>query len=218
MPDGRYMPNVKGNPMTTIVCGHCGTPATPRSGRPVTAGKPWCQVCGIWLTVCEVTGEWVSYAEAEARATHARHARIIESTRETANAAVDLARCLVRDGWLVTAGQVVEGACHTLDLRPPAGPVDVHAYLTPPHHIPPHRSARDCTALYCGGWHVRVHNRTQGVDFPLYNPGGAHAASFDTLAEAVDAALTAVTAELQAGQQPEVLIRGPVVKGADNDA
>jgi hypothetical protein len=162
--------------MTSIVCGQCGTSATGRSGR------PWCQACGIWLTVCELTGDWVSYAEAEARKTRARHARIIETTREAAHAAVDPARRLIPDGWQAKAGQVMEGACHTLEVYPPAGPVDVHAYLTPPH---------------CGGgWYVRVSNRTQGVDFPLYTCGGAHAASFDSLAEAVTAAVTAVRTQL----------------------
>lgn len=72
-----------------------------------------------------------------------------------------------------------------IDIEPPAGPVDAMAYLTPPpdgDH----------------GWLVRVHNRAQRIDFSLYIAGEAHAASFPTAGDALDAAVRALHIEMAA--------------------
>ncbi|GAA4259928.1 hypothetical protein [Dactylosporangium darangshiense] len=43
---------------------------------------------------------------------------------------------------------------------------------------------------------MRVHHGTRGIDFPLYRPGGARAASFGTAREALDAAFQALRIEI----------------------
>jgi hypothetical protein len=162
--------------MTTIVCGHCGTPCTDRRGT-----NPRCQPCGIWLFGCELTGQWVGAAEREARIRRAHTDAIIEQTRQVATASIDEFRTLLPDGWHAQVNQIIVGACYTVDIHPPTGPVDVHAYLTPPHDG--------------HSWYVRVFNRTRGLDFPLYTDGGVHAATFPTVPDALAAAISVVRIE-----------------------
>jgi len=167
--------------MTPLVCAHCGTTSTERRGD-----APWCTPCGIHLVLDEPSGEWTSVAGRAHRQIEARNARLIERTRRAALSSVEPAQNLIPDGWRAHAEQCAPGGILTLALHPPAGPVDAYAYLTPPH------AER--------GWYVRVDNRSRGVDFPLYVAGGARAAYFATLAEAVQAAVTAVRIETRDGQ------------------
>jgi hypothetical protein len=159
--------------LSAIVCGQCGTTSTGRRD-----GTPWCERCRIWLFACPETGQWVSAAECEFRRRERRRAAVVEHTRRTTECSLDHARRILPPGWHAQVEQTLPGACHTLHLHPPAGAVDAYAYLVPPH------DGR--------GWYVRIHNRTRGVDFPLYTAGGAHAAYFDQLDAAIDAAVTAV--------------------------
>jgi hypothetical protein len=162
--------------ITHVHCWRCGTQAAVR--RHVA---PRCPGCGIYLVRDEPTGEWVTHAELERRHRQAHDAPVIEATRQLAFDALPAVQAHVPDHWQATVDPPSSGATWALTIHPAAGPIDVHAYLTPPH------SNR--------GWYVRIHNRTEKVGFPLYTAGGAHAAQFGTLPDAVDAALTALLTE-----------------------
>ena len=79
--------------------------------------------------------------------------RRIDRSAEHTRHAIDELRALVPDGWLITAGQHMNGALHTIDVTPPPGRVDAMAYLCPPGDD--------------GGWRVRVHNRTRQGRLPV---------------------------------------------------
>lgn len=162
--------------ITHVHCWLCGTQAAARRH-----GAPRCPGCGIYLVQDEPTGEWVSHAELEHRRRQAHDAPVIEATRQLAFDALPAVQAHVPDNWQATVAQPPSGATWALTIHPPAGPIDVYAYLSPPH------SDR--------GWHVRIHNRTEKVGFPLYTAGGAQAAQFGTLPDAVDAAVTALLTE-----------------------
>jgi hypothetical protein len=171
--------NAEGQPamsVTYITCGRCGTDAAVRRH-----GARWCPGCGIYLVQHELTGEWVSHAELEYRRRQAHHAPVVEANRWLALDALPAVQAGIPDHWQATVDPPSSGATWALTIDPVAGPIDVSAYLSPPH------SGR--------GWHVRIHNRTDGVAFPLYTAGGAQAAQFGTLADAVDAAVTALLTE-----------------------
>jgi hypothetical protein len=157
----------------TIVCARCGTPST--RGR---QGTPWCEHCGIWLVCDQVTGEWISFAEHAHRQPRYRELQAIAHTRDAATAAQPTAEAIMPSGWHATIGEPSHGGCYTLDLHPPAQPVDVYAYLLPPY----------------GGydWRVRVYNRSTGVCATLFTPGTATAATYPDVPDAVTAALAAV--------------------------
>lgn len=163
--------------MTTIVHHRCGNPSTS-----LRDGAPWCLTCECWLTQCELTGEWVSPAERLRRQTQARNDQLIEQTRCGALDALDLVRTLIPDRWRAEVTQIAPSAW-TLHLHPPTAAIDVYAYLTAPH------SGQD------EGWYVRVNNRTRGVNFPLYIAGGARAAHYARVQDAVAEAVHAVCGE-----------------------
>jgi tripartite-type tricarboxylate transporter receptor subunit TctC len=91
---------------------------------------------------------------------------------------------LLPDGWSAAASQAISEAIHTIAITPPGGAVDVSADLSPP--------ASDGDS----GWSVRIHNRAEGIDFPLYTAGGAHAATYCTAPDAAAAAVTALRCEI----------------------
>ncbi|WP_432833028.1 hypothetical protein [Dactylosporangium sp. CA-092794] len=122
--------------------------------------------------------------EADARADAAR-AVIAASARVTA-AVLPHVRQLLPAGWRASSHQAISGATHTVAIDPPTALVDATAYL-----LPNTGSGEDAVS----GWGVRVHNRQQRVDFPLYTDGGAHAAVFTDVADAVTAAITALRIE-----------------------
>lgn len=95
-------------------------------------------------------------------------------------------RHLLPDGWHASCHQAISGATHTVAIDPPTGMVDATAYLMP------RTNDRDGTVT---GWWVRVHNRQQRVDFPLYTDGGARAAVYTSVEDAVAAAITALRIE-----------------------
>ncbi|MGN9912727.1 hypothetical protein ACTMTJ_34855 [Phytohabitans sp. LJ34] len=86
-------------------------------------------------------------------------------------------------GWSATASQAISGATHTIAITPPVGAVDASAYLSPP--------ASDSDS----GWTVRIHHRAEGIGFPLYTAGGAHAATYSTAPDAAAAAVAALRCE-----------------------
>lgn len=157
----------------TITCAHCGTAPTTRAGAP-----PWCPRCEIWLFRCDLTGDWVSAATRRRRQADAANARAIAASRDAAHAAQPEAQRLLPTDWSATVSQGITGAPYSLYLRPAPSEVDVYAYLSPPDGD--------------RGWYVRIHNRT---DHPVYIPGGARAAYFTTVADAVAAAVNAVRIE-----------------------
>jgi len=166
--------------MTSIRCARCGaTPATPEQGL------PWCATCGIWLVRDEPTGEWVGVAERQRRRKRARDAVAIQETHDLVHGGLAAARSRLPEGWRGVTDLPLPGAIWSLTIQPPGGPVQVEAYLVP----------SDTNR----GWYVRIHNRTEGVGFPLYTPGGAHAAHYATLDQAVDAAVTALRTEPATG-------------------
>lgn len=154
----------------SIVCAHCGTPSTHQR-----QAIPWCVHCGIWLVHDEPTGQWVSFAEHAWRQPRALQLQAIAQTRDAATAAQPAALALLPPGWHTAVGEPSHGGCCTLDLHPPAGPVDLYAYL-----VPPYRGY---------DWRVRVYNRTAGVCRALFTPGAATAA----VTAAVDAVHSAIT-------------------------
>jgi uncharacterized Zn finger protein (UPF0148 family) len=169
---------------STALCGDA--PACSRCGAPsgqVRDGHPWCAVCDCYLVHDPEHGDWTSYAEREYRRRAADNESRIAASAEQVHRATVALRDRIPDGWRVAARQHLDAATHTLDIEPPAGTIDVMAYLVPPDHGDQ-------------GWLVRVHGRTQQVDFPLYRDGGACAASFDTAGGAFDAAVNALHVEI----------------------
>jgi hypothetical protein len=164
-------------PTTPVVCARCATTSTT-----LHRGLPWCQHCEIWLVLDPATGEWVSFAERDRRIREADYMVAVTASATAVAEALPRLTGLVPDGWSVSAGQTVPDTLHVLTLTPPPSLVRVSASLRPP---------------YQGhGWYVRVDNRTEGVDYPLYEPGGVRAAYFPTAEDALQAALTAVHTEL----------------------
>jgi hypothetical protein len=117
---------------------------------------------------------------------NAAAARALVTASATATTAVlPRVRQLLPAGWHATSYQAIRGATHTVAVDPPTSLVDATAYLLP----------RTDQAGRVAGWWVRVHNRAQRVDFPLYTRGGADAAVFEGVDAAVDAAITALRVE-----------------------
>ncbi|WP_173079984.1 hypothetical protein [Phytohabitans rumicis] len=114
----------------------------------------------------------------------AHNRRVVAVSARLAAAHLPEVRSLLPDGWSAATSQAISGATHTIAISPPVGAVDVSAYLSPPA----------CDGE--GGWSVRIHNRTQGVGFPLYTAGGAHAATYSTVLDAAAAAITALRCEI----------------------
>jgi hypothetical protein len=157
----------------SMVCAHCGTPSTHQR-----QAIPWCTQCGIWLVHDEPTGQWVSFAEHAWRQPRVLQLQAIAQTRDAATAAQPTALALLPPGWHTAVGEPAHVGCYTLDLHPPAGPVDLYAYLVPPYR------GRD--------WRVRVYNRTAGVCRALFTADTATAATFPDVPAAVTAAVDAV--------------------------
>lgn len=63
-------------PAGHIVCVHCGGVSTARRHD-----RPWCQQCGVYLTLDTAAGEWVSLAEKLWRENEARNARCCDQAR-----------------------------------------------------------------------------------------------------------------------------------------
>jgi hypothetical protein len=161
------------------VCSGCATPA----GQ-VRHGHPWCGTCGWYLVHDPEHGDWTSFAEREYRQRAADTRRRVAASAEQVHRALVAVRDRVPEGWRFGACQHLDGAIHTLTVEPPADIIDATAYLAPPDDG--------------DGWRVRVHNRAQGIDFPLYGAGGARAAVFADPGDAVDAAVTALRVEIGA--------------------
>jgi hypothetical protein len=160
-----------------VICGHCGTTGTRRRGS-----HPWCEPCEIWLVPDPTTGEWVGFAERDHRSRTAENAvAIVASAQVVAETVLQLA-ALVPAGWNISANQNLPGAVHTIALAPPPATLEVTAYLIPPDQE--------------HGWHVRVHNQTQRMDYPLFESGGVRAASYTTAEAALRAAINAVRIDL----------------------
>jgi hypothetical protein len=111
---------------------------------------------------------------------------VIAASATAVTAALPRVRQLLPDGWHASGHQAISGATHTVDIDPPTGMVDATAYLTP------RTDEGDGTVT---GWWARVHNRQQRVDFPLYTDGGARAAVYTSVDDAVTAAITALRIE-----------------------
>lgn len=165
-------------PGTRAVCQRCQT-----SIEQVRDGHLWCGGCGRYLIHDPERGDWITFAEREYRQRADAHQRQVALSAELAHRAVAALRDRKPPGWQVAAGQHVDAAIHTVDITPPAGPVDAVASLLPPEGTGQ-------------GWRVRIHNRTRRVAFPLYQAGGAEAASFDTVGDAADAAVRALHIEI----------------------
>ena len=112
--------------------------------------------------------------------------KLIAASATATTAALPRVRQLLPDGWHASGHQAISGATHTVDIDPPTGMVDATAYLMP--RTDDHDGA-------VTGWWVRVHNRHQKVDFPLYTDGGARAAFYTSVDAAVAAAITALRIE-----------------------
>ncbi|ROO60329.1 hypothetical protein EDC02_2190 [Micromonospora sp. Llam0] len=164
-------------PSDTPVCSGCATVS-----EQVREGHPWCDVCGWYLVYDPDHSDWTSFAERKYRRRAADYERRVTASAEQVHRASAALRDRVPDGWRVSACQHGDGAIHTVDIRPPTGTIDATACLTPPDDD--------------GGWHVRVHNRAQRIDFPLYRAGGARAASFASPGDALDAAVNALRVEI----------------------
>ena len=159
-----------------ITCSECGAGATARDDN-----SPWCPHCSIWLVHCDLTGQWVGPATRQWRLREAAAEQQITASRGTAEAALPETEALLPAGWRATVDQGLPRATYALRIRPASSPVDVTAHLSPPHDGV--------------GWFVQIHNRTTGIGFPLYTPGGAHAAYFTTITDAVTAAINAIRIE-----------------------
>lgn len=157
----------------SIVCARCGMPSTTRRQR-----LPWCTRCEIWLVHDEVTGQWISFAEHAHRQPVYQRRQAIAATRAAALAARPSVEALLPAGWHACLGEPAHSGGYTLDLHPPAGPVDVYAYLVPP------------IGRYA--WRVRVYHRGIGVCQTLFTPGTATPATFTQPADAVPTVLAAV--------------------------
>lgn len=82
-------------------------------------------------------------------------------------------------GWTVAPHGRPDGGLRSVVVHPPADSVDATGYLIPPYDTDP-------------GWTVRIWDRGARIDYPLYIPGGAHAAYYATAADAMDAAVNAL--------------------------
>ncbi|GAB3848658.1 GGDEF domain-containing protein [Dactylosporangium cerinum] len=188
-------------------CWSCGT-----QSPLVPDGVRRCAHCGAGL-VFDGVGGWISPAEQlHRRAAEATARRVAVSVRLVAEAGPTLALSAPA-GWSVTAAvPVIDGALHSIAVHPPVGSVDATAYLIPDIELHHHSNDRagdaehtrhplhpDSTART--EWTVRVHNRAEGVDFPLYTDGGARAALFRTAADACTAAVHALRIEIAAAQR-----------------
>jgi hypothetical protein len=111
---------------------------------------------------------------------------VIAASATATTAALPRVRRLLPDGWHAGGHQAISGATHTVAIDPPTGVVDATAYLMP------RTDDHDGTVT---GWWVRVHNRQQRVDFPLYTDGGARAAVYTSVDDAVAAAITVLRIE-----------------------
>ncbi len=120
--------------------------------------------------------------EAADRADTAR--ALIAASAAAATTALRHVRCLLPAGWHAACHQVLSGALHTIDIDPPTDVVHATAYLIP--------RTEDGAVT---GWWVRVHNRRQRIDFPLYTHGGTRAAVYASVEDAVAAAITALRVE-----------------------
>ena len=163
-----------------IACSECGASTTTRTTT-CDDNRPWCPQCSTWLVHCDLTGQWVTPATRQWRLREAAVEQQIRASRDAAEAALPDAEALLPAGWRVTVEQGLPRATHVLTIRPAVAPVDVTAHLSPPHGG--------------AGWSVQIHNRTTGVGFPLYIPGGAHAEHFTTVGDAVTAAINTIRVE-----------------------
>jgi hypothetical protein len=170
-----------------ITCSECGTSIDPElyHGRDPRAGEAehpeqvWCPTCTSWLVYYDSTRQWLNPDSTDYwRRSQAGYALVIGVSHRRATAALPDAQALAPPGWQAGLHHNLPGAGYTLRLIPPAGPFDVAAYLSPPTGD--------------GGWQVTIHNRTRRIGYPLYVAGGAHAASYATLTDAVHAAVDAV--------------------------
>ncbi|WP_433651570.1 hypothetical protein ACQP2C_02940 [Micromonospora zamorensis] len=160
--------------MTDIVCSRCQT-----LSRLWRHGLRWCEACEIYLVNDAGTGRWVSFADREQRQRAAENERAIAKAVDLVDEHLPEVQRLVPEGWAARRHQT-DGARCTVAIDAPAD-VNATSYLSPP--------------VGRFGWYVRVHNRTTGMDFPLYTDGGARAASFDTIEAAVAAAVEALRVE-----------------------
>jgi hypothetical protein len=159
------------------VCSRCATPS-----EQVRNSHPWCDVCGFYLVHDPEHGDWTTFAEREYRRRAADNERRVTASAEQVHRASVALHDRIPEGWRIAACQHGDRAMHTLDIEPPPDTLDATAYLAPPDDG--------------DGWHVRVHNRTQGIDFPLYRDGGARAASFANPGDALAAAVNALRVEI----------------------
>jgi hypothetical protein len=111
---------------------------------------------------------------------------VIAASAAATTAALQRVRHLLPDRWHAACHQAIIGATHTVAIDPPPGVVDATAYLMP------RTGDHDGTV---SGWSVRVHNRQQRVNFPLYTDGGARAAVYTSVDDAVTAAITVLRVE-----------------------
>ncbi len=169
---------------TAVVCHHCEA-----STDLVGQGRRWCGPCGIWLVPDPVTRQWVSHAECLHRGTARRAAARARADSWAVTAALARIRRAVPTGWTVDPS----GSPRTcVRVRPPAGSVDVAAYLVPPRsHVP--------------GWTIHVDNRARGVAAAVFGPAGTHADRFDDPGAAARAAVLRLAAECDC--RPPVLAR-----------
>ncbi|WP_444951086.1 hypothetical protein [Micromonospora ureilytica] len=157
--------------MTDIVCSRCQT-----LSKLWRHGLPWCEVCETYLVIDAGTGSWVSFADREQRQRAAENERAIAKSVDLVEEHLPEAQRLVPEGWAARRHQTDGARCHVAIDAPADG--NATSYLSPPDGR--------------FGWYSRVHNRTTGIDFPLYTDGGARAASFDTIEAAVAAAVEAL--------------------------
>lgn len=166
------------DPGAPPVCGQCGQPSQNGLGR-----WRWCDRCECYL-VPDDQGDWVSPAELDRRRRAADALQITTFTAAAVAQALPILRPRLPEGWQLAEHPPQSHGVHSVVVRPPVGAIDVDGYLSPPYH---HQHA---------GWHVEVWNRTRGVGFPLYIPGGARAAYYADAVEAFDGAVNALRIEL----------------------
>jgi hypothetical protein len=175
---GRRHTSMMSDPTTTpVACARCATASTTLHRDP-----PWCQRCEIWLVLDPATGHWVSFAERGRRIQAAADAAAVAASAITVAEALPRLTALAPDGWSISTRQNLPAALHTITVAPPPSPMDVTAYIRPPDRG--------------FGWYVRVHDRTHGIDYPLYEAGGVRAAYFTTAEDALRAAINAIRTDL----------------------
>ncbi|WP_280422746.1 hypothetical protein [Nocardia carnea] len=154
-------------PPDPITCAHCGTASTGNR-----QDRPWCAPCGIWLTLDELTAEWVSHAEKLARDNDRLGAAFSAQAQQAIAQAASAIHQVVPADWSIELDD------SSIMLHPPAGTADLITYVSP------------CAPEF-HYWGVLIHDRGNGVDAPLFAAGGAHAARYDDAAEALIAAVRA---------------------------